>query len=146
MPPKRLLWPSDNDDDDDLCEDDDFYGAFVQLRETGKEEEQTGGTGQFKINLNTHVEADFQGVPDSSIISACGHRYCHFIDLLILSLLQACPISPSRYFVFSTEKMYKGRVLEGGMFFWCTKYTRGAGGWGGLIRLAILTSTFYKPN
>ena len=54
-----------DDGDDDLCEDDDFHGAFVQLRETGKEEEQTGGTGQFKINLNTHVEADFQGVPDS---------------------------------------------------------------------------------
>ena len=98
-----------DDDDDDLCEDDDFHGAFVQLRETGKEEEQTGGTGQFKINLNTHVEADFQGVPDSSIMSACGHRYFHFIDLLILSLLQACPISPSRYIVFLAEKMYQGR-------------------------------------
>ena len=99
----------DNDDDDDLFEDDDFHGAFVQLRETGKEEEQTGGTGQFKINLSTHVEADFQGVPDSSIMSACGHRYFHFIDLLILSLLQACPISPSRYIVFLAEKMYQGR-------------------------------------
>ena len=77
MPPEGRLWPSDNDDDDDLCEDDDFYGAFVQLRETGKEEEQTGGTGQFKINLNTHVEADFQGVPDSSMMILSLYQSSH---------------------------------------------------------------------